>query len=248
MNDITKKNVILSEVEYNFLVDDLIKNIEFIDEYLKNYEKNFIDDNPKLFNELLKGINKRITDKFNNIRLLMLANKWLKYQTAKDMVGLDIEIEVKSKIENFIKVRKFSRNKILSTLGQNKEETSFKWNGTAEKLRKLFNALKEKGYIAANDEYEDFEKVFSGVPIKSITKPVTWIKKTTRSKTINKKALFDLLYLMKLVSRETLSKDAKIINACFNIKFKPFQNTEKIGKTIKHSEFYSDLEQIINSL
>lgn len=77
------------------------------------------------------------------------------------------------------------------------ESVSFKWLGTDEQLRLLYQKLLGS-FIADETTWEEFRQVFNEVPLKNLKAKIIWIKKA-KNGYLNKKSISDFV---KILSQE----------------------------------------------
>jgi len=130
---------------------------------------------------------------------------------------------------------------------------AFSWTGSSEQLNKLYDGLIYYGFIDPQTDFKDFAAIFSGQVIDNNLLPVTWIKKTHKSKFIAKSAvvnLFEILAEKNLIPADELQNKAEFfrkLQACFS---DPAGNSMKFEhKHLGYSkEFATLLRQIVTSL
>jgi len=132
---------------------------------------------------------------------------------------------------------------------------AFSWTGSSEQLEKLHDGLIYYGFIDAKTDSQSFAAIFSGQVIDNNLLPVTWIKKTHKSKVIAKSAvvnLFESLAEKNLIPADELQNKAEFfrkLQACFSDPA-PAGNSMKFEhKHLGYSkEFATLLRQIVTSL
>lgn len=122
---------------------------------------------------------------------------------------------------------------------------SFKWLGTDEQLRQLYQKLLGS-FIADETTWEVFRQVFNEQPLNSLKIKIAWIKQG-KNKQTNKKSISDLMEILfdkKLVQRVGRTKDKQaILGGCF---VSPTRFTvSNLSSPKKRSEHYAALEEII---
>jgi len=217
---------------------------EFIEGHKRMYQFNISQaPNPKylLYQELI-----RICDTILGRNLQALTSV-LKGETP--FLNLSLIGELWGRSEVFFEWRNIF-NSLNSGL-QISKQTGFKTTLHPDKLKPLFTRLIEKGYIAPGTDFNNFAACFNGLPLPDTFAPVQWIKRNKKNKLPAKKTLMDLLTLMgtpKEQTRDNSKLKTFFVDYTGNPLIFTGSNFDNNNDNNDHSEYFPELQNIINSL
>mgnify|MGYP000890132846 FL=1 len=204
--------------------------IEFIKYIIESEGGTYIEyGTPLTFEEEIKGTNCTEADIFYNLYVLGIEK---------------------------IVSEHFATTPATPTISKAPQRFTREFSSTEQK--KLFNGLKDGGFIAENTNYYHFCAVFGNTPIPEKEKPFTrlvWAATNKKAKNkANKKSLLDLLKILEIPEPEI--KNKPLINSLFTFQnAKPLSpqnytlitDTKKCLKEIK-SEYHTELLNIVDNI